>query len=131
MNAAGPAVLDSSAVLAWLRNEPGAAAVHARLRSAVISAANWSETWQKLAQHGVDADRATRRLRTLGLRVEQLTEADAVTAARFWSRTRDAGLSLGDRCCLALGARLQLPALTADTAWAGLDLDGVTVELIR
>ncbi|NMH98732.1 type II toxin-antitoxin system VapC family toxin [Pseudonocardia sp. K10HN5] len=124
-------MLDASAVLAWLRAEPGAEAVHPLLGTAVISAANWSETWQKLAQHGVDADRATTRLRTLGLRVEPVTAADAVTAAQLWARTRAAGLSLGDRCCLALGARLQWPAVTADTAWAGLDLDDITVQVIR
>jgi len=118
-------------VLAWLRDEPGAEVVHPLLGSAVMSAVNWSETWQKLAQHGVHADRATSRLRTLGLRVEPVTEADAVTAARLWTRTRTAGLSLGDRCCLALGARLQLPTITADTAWGDLDLDEITVQLIR
>ncbi|HEY2763443.1 MAG TPA: type II toxin-antitoxin system VapC family toxin [Pseudonocardiaceae bacterium] len=131
MTAAGAtAVLDTSAVLAWLRNEPGADLVHPLLPAAVMSAANWSETWQKLHQHGVDAARATHRLRTLGVRVEPVTEADAVRAATLWTRTRTAGLSLGDRCCLALGARLDLPAVTADTAWAGLDLD-VAVRIIR
>ena len=94
-------VLDTSAVLAWLRDEPGANVVHPLLRVAIMSAANWSETWQKLHQHGADAGRATSRLRTLGVRVEPLTEADAVTAARLWTSTRAAGLSLGDRCCLA------------------------------
>lgn len=117
------AVLDTSAVLAWLRDEPGAEEVYPLLSGAVMSAANWSETWQKLRQHGVDADRATRRLRALGVRVEPLTEADAVTAARLWASTRAAGLSLGDRCCLALGTRLGLTTVTADTAWAGLELD--------
>jgi ribonuclease VapC len=41
------------------------------------------------------------------------------------------GLSLGGRCCLALGARLALPTVTADTAWAGLGLDEITVQVIR
>lgn len=125
-----PVVLDASAVLAWLRDEPGAAVVDPLLAGGVVSAANWSETWQKLNQHGVDADRATRRLRVLGVRVEPLTTADAVAAARLWDSTRRAGLSLGDRCCLALAARLECPALTADTAWAELDLN-VTIQLIR
>jgi PIN domain nuclease of toxin-antitoxin system len=127
----GSAVLDSSAVLAWLRDEPGAEVVDPSLGAAVVSAANWSEVWQKLVQHGVDAARATDRLRVLGVRVEPVIETDAVTAARFWTRTRTAGLSLGDRCCLALGVRLELPVLTADAAWAGLGLDGVVVNLIR
>lgn len=124
------AVLDTSAVLAWLRDEPGAGEVYSLLSGAVMSAANWSETWQKLHQHGVDADRATSRLRALGVRVEPLTEADAVTAASLWPSTRAAGLSLGDRCCLALGARLGLPTVTADTAWADLGLD-MAIQVIR
>lgn len=123
-------VLDTSAVLAWLRDEPGAKEVYPLLAEATMSAANWSETWQKLHQHGVDADRATSRLRALGVQVEPLTEADAVTAASLWSRTRAAGLSLGDRCCLALGARLGLTAVTADTAWADLHLES-PVQIIR
>lgn len=123
-------VLDTSAVLAWLREEPGAEVVHPLLSAAVMSAANWSETWQKLHQHGVDADRVTKRLRILGIRVEPLTEADAVATANLWSRTRSAGLSLGDRCCLALGTRLDLTTVTADTAWADLDLD-IPVQIIR
>lgn len=92
------AALDSSAVLAWLRDEPGADVVHPLLPVSIMSVANWSETWQKLHQHGADAGRAASRLRTLGVRVEPLTEANAVTAASLWMRTRAAGLSLPDRC---------------------------------
>lgn len=128
--AATGVVLDASAVLAWLRAEPGADVVSPQLAGAVMSAVNWSEIWQKLDQHGVDAERATRRLRTLGVRVEPLTAEDAVTAARLWATTRKAGLSLGDRCCLGLAQRLNLPAITADAAWAELDL-GLQVEVIR
>jgi ribonuclease VapC len=124
------AVLDSSAVLAWLRDEPGADVVLPLLATSVMSAANWSETWQKLDQHGVDAGKATQRLRALGMTVEPVTEADAVKAAKLWSSSRAAGLSLGDRCCLALGARLGLAAVTADSAWADLSVD-VEIQLIR
>ncbi|MDT7615062.1 MAG: ribonuclease VapC, partial [Pseudonocardiales bacterium] len=42
---------------------------------------------------------------------------DAVTAARLWDRGRPPGLSLGDRCCLALAERVGCAAVTADTAW--------------
>lgn len=132
--AAGPVVLDASAALAWLRAEPGADVVETRLRAAalspVISAVNLSEIYQKLAQRGVDAARTLGQLRTLGIRTEPVDTDDAIAAAKLWPATRAAGLSLGDRCCLALAARLGGPALTADTAWAALDL-GVTVVPIR
>ncbi|MHA6797720.1 hypothetical protein ACVGVM_30090 (plasmid) [Pseudonocardia bannensis] len=62
--------------------------------------------------------------------MQPLTAADAVTAAKLWTRTRGAGRSLRDRCCPALGARPALPTVIADTAGAGLDLDGITVQVI-
>lgn len=123
-------VLDASALLAWLQNEPGSDVVGDRLADAVVSAANWSEIWQKLAQRGVDADRATRRLRALGVQIEPVTAADAVAAARLWPLTHTAGLSLADRCCLALALRLDSIAVTADAAWASVDT-GVRVQVIR
>lgn len=123
-------MLDASAVLAWLRAEPGADVVETHLAAAVISTVNLSEVYQKLAQHGVDADRTLRQLRTLGVGTEPLDVADAVTAAKLWPATRSAGLSLGDRCCLAMATRLGRPAITADAAWSAVDT-GVPVVLIR
>lgn len=46
--------------------------------------------------------------------------------------TRAAGLSLGDRACLALARRLGVPALTAERRWAEVaGVAGVEVRLIR
>ncbi len=123
------AVLDASAVLAWLRDEPGADTVTDHLENAALSAVNLSEVHQKLAQRGVDADRTIRQLRSLGITVEPLDLTDALAASRLWAATRSAGLSLGDRCCLALAARLQAPAITADNAWSALDID-IDIEVI-
>lgn len=39
-------------------------------------------------------------------------------------------LSLGDRACLALARLRDLPAVTADRAWAKLDL-GIRIEVVR
>jgi ribonuclease VapC len=44
--------------------------------------------------------------------------------------TRIQGLSLGDRACLALAQALGLPAMTADRAWAGLEV-GIEIRTIR
>ncbi len=123
-------MLDASAVLAWLRDEPGADIVTGHLENAALSAVNLSEVHQKLAQRGVDADRTIRQLRNLGITIEPLDLTDALAASRLRAATRSAGLSLGDRCCLALAARLQAPAVTADNAWSALDLD-IEVIAIR
>ena len=55
---------------------------------------------------------------------------DAEIAAALWTLTRAAGLSFGDRSCLALASRLGVPVLTTDRAWAKVDV-GVPIELIR
>ncbi|SHI62733.1 PIN domain nuclease, a component of toxin-antitoxin system (PIN domain) [Tessaracoccus bendigoensis DSM 12906] len=108
-------VLDASAVLALLQGEPGAPRVEEALEEGVIGAANWSEVSQKVLSRGADWGQARELLLSYGLRVEPVTEADAELAASLWRP--GAGLSLGDRLCLALGRRLGCSTLTADRAW--------------
>ncbi len=123
-------VFDTSAVLAFLYAEPGHQTVQSLLDKGRISAANWSETLQKIAFHGGDSQRQGSLLMVLGLTVEPLTGVDAERAAQLYPTTREAGLSLGDRCCLALAHRLRAPAVTADRAWADVDA-GIELRQIR
>ena len=109
-------VLDASALLAWLRGEPGAEVVEqALLAGGICSAANWSEVAQKSYQRGADWRAAAQLLRAYGLAVEPVTSADAERAAALWLERAD--LSLADRLCLATAERLQMIAVTADRAW--------------
>ena len=57
-------------------------------------------------------------------------EALGLRAGALRLATRHLGLSLGDRACLALAEREQLPILTGDGAWALLDI-GLDIRLIR
>ena len=123
-------VLDTSAVLAFLYGETGHDSVRLLLAEARISAANWSEVLQKISFHGGDLHRQVEMLAALGIVVEPLTEVDAARAAYLFPATRRAGLSLGDRCCLALAHRLKVPAVTADRAWSEVDA-GVELRQIR
>lgn len=111
-------VLDASALLAFLKGEPGATAVEARLAGGICGAANWSEVAQKVRHAGADWPLARELLLSYGLRVEPVTMADGEAAAMLWAA--GSGLSLGDRLCLALGSRLGVDILTTDTAWDGL-----------
>lgn len=126
------AVLDASAALALLRIEPGHDQVSQLLSGSVISAPNYSEVIQKLRQLGsATAEEDTAVLTALGSRVVPFDTTVAINAARLWSATRTAGLSLADRACLAVAAGLRDGvAVTADRAWADLDV-GVRVRLIR
>jgi ribonuclease VapC len=128
------AVLDASAALALLRSEPGHEVVAERLqmRNVLMSAINYSEVVQKLGQLGsTTAAEDAGALVTLGLIVVPFDADAAVRAAELWPVTRRAGLSLGDRACLALAAGVpDGVAVTADKAWNTLDLN-VQVQLIR
>lgn len=128
------AVLDASALLAYLQDEPGAAAVDDCLAAgAAISTVNWSEVLAKVAEAGAAATERLERLMQQGGGLEELLAItpflrhDAEHAAALQAVTRSRGLSLGDRACLALAGRLGVPAVTADRAW--LDLD-VPIEVL-
>ena len=123
-------VLDASAVVALLSDEPGAERVEAALAGSVLSTVNWSEVAQAVLRDGGDPQADLVELRASGVRLEPLDDAVALEAARLHASTRTAGLSLGDRCCLALAAALGRPALTADRAWADLSV-GADVEVLR
>jgi ribonuclease VapC len=129
-------VLDASALLAHLRDEPGADVVAEAIASgAVISTVNIAEVFSRAADRGEDPAKLAAELTQSGLldgaiTVEPFTVADAIDAARLRPLTRDAGLSLGDRACLALARRLDAPALTADTDWQGV-AHGVELRPIR
>jgi ribonuclease VapC len=126
-------ILDASALIAFLHNEPGAeAVVDAITATAAVSVVNWAETLSKVAADGDDPQQVADSLQTSDspLILEPLTDADCVEIARLRPLTKAHGLSLADRACLALAKRLEIPVVTADRAWADLNL-GTTVQLIR
>ena len=129
-------VLDASALLAYLWNEPGADLVREALsRRATMSTVNWAEVLSRLADLGDEPATASRELAAQGipgglLQIVTLTEEDALTIARLRPVTRAHGLSLADRACLATGRRLGVPVLTADRTWRGLSVE-VTIQVIR
>jgi len=123
-------VLDSSAVLAAIFEEPGGGYVRSFVRHATMSTVNWSEVLQKLDEFAVDLEVAS-EIRNVGLALVHFDERSADETAGLWRSTRHAGLSFADRACLVTAARLRIPALTADQRWAAIEGLPAEVVLIR
>ena len=124
-------VLDASAVLAVLNDEPGADKLTPHLLSdAVCSAVNLAEVYGKLVNMGGDPEEAWEDALAPVSQAVPFTDEHAKIAGGLVRHTRSLGLSLGDRACLALGLALKAPVYTADRSWAGLKV-GVSIRVIR
>lgn len=123
-------VLDASALLAFLLNEPGAEMVSDGLDEAVMSSANLAEVLSKAVERGGDAVVLLSQIARTPLDVVPLSVETALGAAQLRATTRSLGLSLGDRVCLALAQELGCEAWTADKRWLNAKLN-IEVRLVR
>jgi ribonuclease VapC len=123
-------VLDASALLAFLQKEPGRDRVEAVLGKSLISAVNLAEVVSKGIDYGGTLEGISTVLSQLQMRLVPFTPDEAMISGSLRAATRRKGLSLGDRCCLALGVTTGLPVLTTEGQWREIDV-GVQVEVIR
>lgn len=123
-------VLDASALLAYLQAEPGSDEIEPVLDGAAMCTVNWAEVIQKAKAAEVETATLRADLEALGLELAPFTSSQAEIAAELWQSTRDIGLSLGDRACLALGLDTDRPTFTTDRAWQQINV-GVEIKLIR
>ena len=121
-------VLDASALLALLQREPGGENV--TLQGAVMNSVNFAEVVQKTAQRGKPTGTLLPELTLLGLLVRPFSPEEGVIAGELYLKTREQGLSLGDRACLATALTLAGVAVTADRNWQTAE-HGARVRNIR
>lgn len=126
----GRVVLDSSAILAVLGREPGWEMVSGVLESAVVCSVNLAEVQGKLIGRGMNSEAASSAILDLIGVVIDFDRPLAILTGSLTAQTQLAGLSLGDRACLATGMLMNVPVYTADRAWRGLKL-GIEIHLIR
>lgn len=124
-------VLDASALLALMHREPGSSIVAENLKTgAIISAVNMAEVIAKQDEYSIPVQETISYTELLGIHIHGFDEHAALKVGQLRKATKQLGLSLADRACLALGQRLQCPVITADRAWTKLDI-GVEIRCIR
>lgn len=125
-------IIDASALLAFLQDEPGSRAVAGVLSGALISSVNVAEVLQKCTARNIPFEGLLADLAALGVRTIAFTNDHAERTARMRPLTKAAALSLADRACLALAQAEGLPVYTADKDWKALGkVLGVDIRVIR
>jgi len=123
-------VLDTSAILTVLEDEPGAEQVIQNAAESTVSTVNFAEVQGKLVDRGVPASKASEAILRVVGDIRPLDLAQAAYAGSLITHTKALGLSLGDRCCLALAFHLKAPVNTTDKTWKNLQL-GFPIHVIR
>ncbi len=123
-------VFDTSAVIALLKQEPGADVAARLARGALLSAVNLIEVRSKLIDAVTDLEAAMRVFDRYEIVVAPFTPAQAMIAADLWPRVRGRDIALAYRACLALAIDRQATVVTGDRQWVTLDL-ALDIRLIR
>ena len=123
-------VADSSVVLAAIYREKGWEGWIELLEESNLSAVNLAEVQGKLVAAGMSTELAWVAATNAVLQVMPFDAEQARITGDLILKTREFGLSLGDRACLALGMTMGMPVYTADRAWQRLKV-GVKIHVIR
>jgi PIN domain nuclease of toxin-antitoxin system len=123
-------LLDASATLAYVLEEPGADVVGGHLAHASIASVNLVEVLTRLVDKGRPITLAIEAVEELHVHVIDVDRGIAFEAAELRMIGRPLGLSLADRICLATARLRGIPVLTADRAWAPLS-PAIDVRMIR
>jgi ribonuclease VapC len=124
-------VLDSSVILALINGEPGSETLPEELLAhSVVSAVNLAEVQTKLVQRGWPSAEAWEDASSPVREIFAFDGEQAKIAGDLVGRTHHLGLSLGDRACIALGLKLNLPVYTAEKLWKQVKA-GVEIHIIR
>lgn len=124
-------VFDASAVIALLREEPGADIVASYIGEALISAVNLQEVIKALLVRGFELTIIKSMIDALHLEVRSHDVSDAYAAAALHRMTMIHGSGIGNRTCMALAIKTGLPVLTTDLVWSKLSITGLHVKLAR
>ena len=95
-----------------------------------MSAINLAKLVAKSAERMRDHAKIAAMIAALPIEIVPFDKAQAFATGVLRAATRNLGLLLGDRACLALAKSINVVALTADKPWLELDID-VRIACIR
>jgi len=123
-------VLDASALLMHVQEEPGWEKVECQLHGSMMSTVNYSEVLKKVIERGGQAAAATALVQRSRIELANFDAEQGHLAAELWPMGKSLGLSFADRACLALGIAVSGTILTADGRLAEADVP-VKIVLVR
>ena len=117
-------VFDSSALIMLFAKEPGYESVRQNLKHAIISSVNIAEVYKYcIAVQKLTEDDCRNLIKLSGIKIIDFCEEQALITAKIIKQTKEYGLSLGDRGCIALAMFKNYPILTCDKIWQKVELD--------
>lgn len=123
-------VFDASVILAIIQQEPGHEEFLDMAFGGLTSTVNLAEARAKLSDRGLDRKRINDAIGYINLLPIAFDEEQAQISSDLRSSTKELGLSLADRACLALAIQRNATAYTADRIWAQVKVP-VEIKLIR
>ena len=93
------------------------------------STVNLAEVVGKLADHGM-TDEMIRKALRIGFDTLEFGSDELRQMSQLRRDTKRYGLSLEDRCCLATALTRKRPVMTADRAWADVNIPGLMIRVI-
>jgi PIN domain nuclease of toxin-antitoxin system len=117
-------VFDSSVLIMLFAKEPGYEVVRQNMKHAIISAINIAEVYKYCIEvQNLSEDDCKDLIKLCGIKIIDFCEEQALISAKIVKNTKQYGLSLGDRGCIALAILKNCPILTYDKIWQKVNLN--------
>lgn len=116
-------VFDASAIIALFAKEKGYKLIKNHLKDAIISSVNIAEVYKYCIEvQKLTKDEARSLIKLADIKIVDFSEEQALIKAELVHKTKQHGLSLGDRACIALAMVGKHSIVTCDKIWQKIDI---------
>lgn len=124
-------VFDSSALIMLFAKELGYEKIKQNIKHATMSSVNVAEVYKYCIEvQKLGLDDCQNLIKLCGIKIIDFCDQQALISASIINHTKQYGLSLGDRACIALATLKNYPILTCDKIWQKVDL-GIPIIMAR